>query len=87
MENNNRGTVKWIVGLCVAAVLAIAGWTVTFTQVAKARAYETIITDAVNLKNMVTQDTIRIAVLESKYDSIETTLERIEGLLQAHIGK
>ena len=83
---DNKGSVKWIVGLCVAVLVAITGWTVSVMQASKARAYETVISDALALTERVTVHDVEIAVLKTQYSSIERSLEDIIALLQTHMG-
>ncbi len=80
-------TTRWIIALCITAVLAIAGWTVTFTQSLKARTYEAVVQEAVTLKGIVTAHTTQIAVLDTKYATFQESLNRIEELLVRHMGE
>jgi hypothetical protein len=55
-------------------------------QASKARAYETVISDALALTERVTVHDVEIAVLKTQYSSIERSLEDIIALLQTHMG-
>ena len=72
---NKNGSVKWIVVLCVTAVLAIVGWTTTVTLAARMRAMELLNANVLSLN-------IRTSVLENKYDTIQIDLVEIKMILQ-----
>ncbi len=78
MENNKKGTVKWIIGLCVVAVVAIVGWTTTANLAIRMRSYEEIKKDAAEIKANIMANNVRVSVLETKYDTIQVTLTEIK---------
>jgi Tfp pilus assembly protein PilO len=82
--DNNKGTVKWIVGLCVAVVVAVSGWTMTASLASRMEVMEEIKNNEAGLQANVSANNIRISVLENKYDSIATQLAEIKALLQAY---
>jgi hypothetical protein len=87
MENNSKGTVKWIVGLCVAVVVAVSGWTMTASLSSRMKAMDDIKDTTMSIQSNVAANNIRISVLENKYDSICTQLAEIKALLTTHMGR
>ena len=89
MSDNNkvRGNVKWIIGLCLAATVAIVGWTVTATLSSRMKTFEEIRTQTAEVKANVMANNVRISVLENKYDTIQASLAEIKVLLQKHMEK
>ena len=81
-NNKKNGTLKWIIALCLTATLAIIGWTMTGTLAARMQAMESIRTDQTNLTATVAANTIRLAVLENKYDMIQSNLLEIKVIVQ-----
>ena len=79
MENGNKGTVKWIIGLCIATTVAVVGWTITGTLATRMSSFTQIASN-------VSANNIRLSVLENKYDTISTQLSEIKVLLQSHMG-
>ena len=82
-----NGVVKWIVGLCLTATLAIVGWTITFTLAARMKAFDEVKIDVTEIEARQDALSIRTAVLENKYDTIQAALAEIKALLQKHIEK
>jgi hypothetical protein len=82
---NGSSSVKWIIGLCLATSVAIVGWTVTGTLAVRMKSFDEVKTEVVGVKSNVSANNIRISVLENKYDTIQTSLSRIEALLMAHM--
>jgi hypothetical protein len=93
---DKHGTVKWIIALCVTAVIAVSGWTLTGTLAARSRsdiavettrekAYEDVRRDVTSVSANVSANNIRISVLENKYDTIDAALSEIKALLMTHM--
>ena len=81
-NKNNKATVKWIVALCLTATLAIIGWTTTANLTARLRTLEEIKETAAQISATQQANTVRISVLENKYDTIQADLAEIKVLLQ-----
>lgn len=79
--------IPWIIGLCVAATLAVMGWTMTATLAARIRAFEGMKETGVSLQAQQSATQTRVAVLENKYDTIQAALAEIKALLLGHMGK
>jgi hypothetical protein len=79
--------IKWIVALCLTAVLAIVGWTVTGSLTIKLRTIDDLRNQQLSTQSNVSANNVRISVLENKYDTIQAALAEIKALLQAHIAK
>ena len=75
VKNNKNGTVKWIIVLCLTAVLAIIGWTTTANLSSRMGIME-------DIKAQCTANNVRIAVRENRYDMIQATLVEIKIILQ-----
>lgn len=86
MDAGNKGTVKWIVGLCIATVIAIVGWTTTANLSMRMKTVDDLRTEVSKTQSNVSANNIRISVLENKYDVISAQLAEIKALLQTHIG-
>ena len=86
MEANNKGTVKWIIGLCVAVVVAVAGWTTSANLSSQMRAFEELKQTITDTRSNVQANNVRISVLENKYDMITAQLAEIKALLTTHMG-
>jgi ascorbate-specific PTS system EIIC-type component UlaA len=86
MENSNKGTLKWIIGLCIVTVVAIVGWTTTANLATQMRAFDEIRGTVSNTTANVAANNIRISVLENKYDMITAQLAEIKALLTTHMG-
>jgi uncharacterized protein YqgV (UPF0045/DUF77 family) len=82
---NGKGTVKWIIGMCIAVALAVMGWTVTGTLAMRMRVIEDLKDAQVSTQVNVSANNIRISVLENKYDTIQLSLSRIEAMLVEHL--
>lgn len=74
-KKNKNGSVKWIIILCLTAVLAIVGWTTTANLSSRMGIME-------DIKAQCTANNVRIAVLENRYDTIQATLVEIKMILQ-----
>jgi hypothetical protein len=79
--------IKWIVALCLTAVLAIVGWTVTGSLTIKLRTIDDLRNQQLSTQSNVSANNVRISVLENKYDTIQASLAEIKALLQTHIAK
>lgn len=86
MDSNNKGTVKWIIGLCVTAVLAVSGWTMAASLTSRMKMLEEMKATESNLQVNVSANNIRLSVLENKYDMICTQLAEIKALLTTRMG-
>jgi Tfp pilus assembly protein PilO len=83
----NKSMTKWIVALCLTAVLAVIGWTVTVTLAQRMKIWEEEKQTQTEIKASVIANTIRLSVLENKYDMIATQLAEIKALIQKHMDK
>lgn len=83
-KDSRHASVKWIIGLCLAATVAIVGWTVTATLAARMRTFEQMKAETSEVKSIVMAANVRISVLENKYDTIQASLAEIKALLQKH---
>lgn len=83
----NGLSIQWIIGICLTATLAIIGWTVTIAQALRMKTFEKIEREHILTQANVAANNIRISVLESKFDTINTSLVKIEHMLSTHIGK
>lgn len=80
-RRQNRAS-KWIISLCLTAVVAVVGWTITGTQAAKIRTAEQMQTDIRIVESSQQTQEIRLSVLENEYDNIMKTLDEIKDLLK-----
>lgn len=85
--DNKHGTVKWIVGLCVASTIAIVGWTVTGTLTVRLKSLDEVKANVAIVSSNVAANNIRISVLENKYEAIQASLADIKALLTQHMAK
>jgi hypothetical protein len=87
VNESNKGTIKWIIGLCIAVVLAVSGWTMTASLAARMNTLDEMKDTTSALQVNVSANNIRISVLENKYDVISGQLAEIKALLQTHMAK
>jgi hypothetical protein len=80
-------TIEWIIALCVTAVVAVIGWTVTATLSQRMKVFETIQRDLIRMEAQTQAVCTRTSVLETKYDTVMAALARIEVMLQRHMEK
>jgi hypothetical protein len=80
-------TIEWIIALCVTAVVAVIGWTVTATLSMRMKAFETIKEDLIRMEANGQATATRVSVLENKYDTVLAAILRIEALLMKHLEK
>ena len=73
---------RWIIALCLTATLAVIGWTSTATLAIRMKALEEVQNQAHELRVTVVANNVRLAVLENKYDMIQSTLVEIKVLIQ-----
>ena len=83
----NGLSIQWIIGICLTATLAVVGWTVTIAQALRMKTFEKIEREHILTQANVAANNIRISVLESKFDTINTSLIKIEHMLSAHISR
>ena len=81
-KNNKNGNVKWIVALCLTAVLAVIGWTTTANLAARMTMLEEIKTQQSLLNTAVTKCDVRISVLETRWVAIQSDLTDIRLIVQ-----
>jgi Tfp pilus assembly protein PilO len=86
-ENDKHYNTKWIIAICLTAVLSIVGWTLTGTLANRMKVLEEMRTESAQIKANVSANNIRISVLENKYDLIAQSLTEIKALLTQHINK
>lgn len=77
--------IEWIITLCLTAVVAVIGWTVTATLSMRMKAFERIEKDLLRMEGHSQATMTRVSVLENKYDVVAAALARIEALLQKHL--
>ena len=82
----NGLTLGWVVGICLTAVLAVIGWTVSISQALRMRVFQKIEKDQTTLAAAVSANCLRIGVLEAKYDAINQSLTDIKIMIQKHLG-
>jgi len=80
-------SVEWIIALCVTAVVAVIGWTVTATLSMRMRVFDGIQKDLIRMEAQIQSVCTRTSVLENKYDTVLATLQEIKGMLARHIEK
>lgn len=76
MENRN-GSMKWIIGLLVAILLAAGGWIYGAVQSTRLAAYEEIREKVESNRVMVITNTRRIDVLEVQYEFLKVQNDKI----------
>ena len=79
-------TTGWIIGLCLTAVLAVIGWTVSISQALRMKVISKLENDQCAVAASVAALNIRTSVLENKYDTIQATLTEIKVML-SHMRK
>ena len=79
-------TTGLIIGLCLTAVLAVIGWTVSVSQALRMRVIAKLEKDQAGCMSNIAALNIRTSVLENRYDTLLAAILRIEAMLQTHIG-
>jgi len=79
-------TTGWIIGLCLTAVLAVIGWTVSISQALRMRVIAKLEKDQAMCMTNIASLNIRTSVLENRFDTLMAAILRIEALLQTHLG-
>ena len=81
----NGLSIQWIIGLCLATVVAIVGWTVTGSLALRMKSFDEVRMSVIEVQSNLSSNNIRLSVLENKYDTIQASLARIEALLMSHM--
>ena len=82
---NGNGTTKWIIGVCLSAVLAISGWAVTATLATRLKMSEKVEEQVQEMQNFGNENRQRIMVLESQFSNINDRLVEIKTLITRHM--
>lgn len=82
-----NGSTKWVVGIAVSVVMAIAGWGVTAVLADRVRSLSRVEIDVDGLKNYAVSNDKRITKLEAQYDAIMSGITEIKTTLKEHAAR
>lgn len=80
--HHSNAAVKWIIALCLTAVIAVVGWTVTATMATRMQTNQDMQEKITTVQTGINNNNIRVSVLENKYDNIMDTLEDIKEMIR-----
>jgi len=87
-ENSGKNnSIRWIILLCITAVIAVVGWTTTANLAARMRTLDEIKQTSAQVVATQQANNVRISVLENKYDTIQATLVEIKVLIQKYMDR
>jgi hypothetical protein len=82
---NGSSTTRWVIGVCLTAVLAISGWAVTATLAARLKMADKMEEQVAEMQNFGNENRQRIMVLESQFSNINDRLVEIKTLISRHM--
>jgi hypothetical protein len=78
----NGNSTRWIIGICLTAVLAVSGWAVTATLATRLKAMDSVVIKMDTIDTRGQENRQRIMVLENQFGHISERLNEIKALLK-----